>query len=271
MPSSTAPNVSVVVPTRNSARTLECCLMSLRSQTVRCIIVVVDNSSTDETVSIAAKYAHLVLVAGPERSTQRNVGAAATSAGVVGFIDSDMVLSSSVVEEALQAINAGAVSVVVPEVTVGEGFWARVRHYERSLYSDVEAIEAPRFFERSVFETVGGFDESLVGPEDWDLARRTKSCGPRGRISSVIEHHEGRVRYLDACRKKAYYAPGMARYLSKHGWRAWTDMLHRPWLRPQSLATPLGIGVLALKVGEMAAVVFALARRSSREQMGNRS
>ena len=42
--------VSFVVPTKNSARTLEMCLESLRGQTHSDVeVVVVDNSSSDET------------------------------------------------------------------------------------------------------------------------------------------------------------------------------------------------------------------------------
>jgi glycosyltransferase involved in cell wall biosynthesis len=222
-------------------------------------LVVVDNGSTDETLSIAQLYADRLLLLGPERSAQRNAGAAATSAEIVGFVDSDMILPPRVTLEVAAAIAAGATAVVVPERTVGEGFWAAVRAYERSFYEGSEAIEAPRFFLRSEFDASGGFDESLTGPEDWDLGIRMRERGTQVRIDSVILHSEGRVRYLDACRKKAYYAPGVARFLRKHGPRGVALFSRRPWLRqPRALAQPLGLGLLALKLGEAGAVVAAL-------------
>ncbi len=162
-------HIAVVVPTRNSARTIQACLESLRAQDVPCTVIVVDNGSSDSTPEIAHKLADLVLEAGPERSAQRNAGAAATAAQVVGFIDSDMVLPTDVVGQAVAAIETGALSVVVPERTLGDGFWAEVRAYERSFYQGSDAIEAPRFFPRSVFDEAGGFDEEMTGGEDWDL------------------------------------------------------------------------------------------------------
>jgi len=90
--------VTVVVPTRNAARTLAACLESLRAQTTPCRTVVVDNGSTDGTTAIAEEWADVVLHAGPERSAQRNYGARAYPAPVVGFIDADMVLAPTVVE-----------------------------------------------------------------------------------------------------------------------------------------------------------------------------
>jgi len=225
-----------------------------------CTLVVVDNGSTDDTVPIARDHADLVLEAGPERSAQRNAGAAAIDTPVLGFIDSDMVLAPEVAREACEAIRSGATAVVVPERTVGEGFWTAVRAYERTFYEGSDAIEAPRFFSRAGFEASGGFDEEMTGPEDWDLAIRMKEFGLQVRIESVIFHCEGRVRYIDACRKKAYYAPGVALFFAKHRSTGVALFSRRPWLRqPKALARPLGIGLLALKAGEMGAVLAALA------------
>jgi glycosyltransferase involved in cell wall biosynthesis len=251
--------IAVVVPTRNSARTLQACLESIRTQQVPCTVVVVDNRSSDSTSEIAHRLADVVIQAGPERSAQRNAGVAATAAEVVGFIDSDMVLAPSVVGQAAAAIAMGACSVVVPERTLGEGFWAEVRAYERTFYQGSDAIEAPRFFPRGVFEAAGGFDEAMTGGEDWDLGVRTAEAGPQVRIEATILHDEGRVRYLDACRKKAYYASGLTLFLRKHGARSLAQRSRRPWLRqPRALARPLGLGLLALKTGEITAVSAAV-------------
>jgi glycosyltransferase involved in cell wall biosynthesis len=253
------PDVAIIVPTRNSEATLRGCLESVRAQTFPCTVVVVDNGSTDATLRIAIEMADLVLHIGPERSAQRNAGAAATSTSIVGFIDSDMVLPPTVIAEAVAAIKAGATSVVVPERTVGEGFWADVSAYERSFYEGSDTIEAPRFFPRDVFQNVGGFDEAMTGAEDWDLGLRTAGAGPRVRIDARIIHEEGHVRYFNICRKKAYYAPGVALFIRKHGVQGLVGMSRRPWLRqPRALARPLGLGLLVLKVGQATAMAPAM-------------
>jgi arabinofuranan 3-O-arabinosyltransferase len=86
----------------------------------------VDNGHLNATLRFAIDTADLLFHIGPERSAQRNAGAAATSASFVGFIDSDIVLPPTVVAEAVAAIKVGATSVVVPVKTVGEGFWSNV-------------------------------------------------------------------------------------------------------------------------------------------------
>ena len=253
---------TVVVPTRNSGRTLEACLRSLRGQSVACLVVVVDNHSTDETVPIACRYADVVAEAGPERSAQRNVGAALTTAPVVGFIDADMVVGASVVEQAIRALQTGAGGIVVPEHSFGEGFWAAVRQFERSFYRGSDSVEAARFFRRDVFEIVGGFDEAIEpGPEDWDLTIRVRRVAAVVRIPGEIAHDEGRPTYWRACAKKAYYAAGLRSFVRKHG-RASVSALDRPYVRKPWLifaqGPRLGCGLVALKTGEAVAVVAAM-------------
>ena len=70
------PLVSVIIPTRDSDRTLESCLSSIRAQSYAPIeIIVVDNHSTDRTLRIAISHCDVVETFGPERSAQRNRGA----------------------------------------------------------------------------------------------------------------------------------------------------------------------------------------------------
>ncbi len=258
--------VTIVVPTRNSARTITRCLQSIRRQTVACTIVVVDNHSSDSTAELAMPLADVVIAGGPERSAQRNLGAQSAPAPVVGFIDSDMILTPDVTAEARAAIAAGAGAVVVPEETVGEGYWARVRAYERSMYNGSDTIGAARFYRWDVFERAGGFDEDLTGAEDWDLTIEARRLAPITHIASHIYHDEGRVRYLDACAKKGYYADGLRRFVAKRGATALGGTISsRPWLRdPARLGTPLGPGLIALKAGETAAVAVALGATSAR-------
>ena len=253
------PSVTVVVATKNAERTVEACLRSIRSQSFPCRLVVVDNWSTDATPEIARRLADAVITQGPERSAQRNSGARSFPADVIGFIDADMVLEPTVVAEAVEALSAGAAGVVVPERTVGSGFWVGVRAYERSFYVGCASAEAARFFRWDVFQRTGGFDQNLTGPEDWDLSEAAAKLGPLARTTAGILHDEGTLSYLDACRKKAYYAEGLRRYVAKRGLAAARHATDRPWLRqPRALLSRHGGGLLALKAGESVAVAAAL-------------
>jgi glycosyltransferase, family 2 len=58
-----SPLVSVIIPTYNSARTLETTLKSVKDQTYPNIeMIVVDNQSKDTTRQIAEKYADAVYI-----------------------------------------------------------------------------------------------------------------------------------------------------------------------------------------------------------------
>lgn len=94
-----SPLVSIIIPTRNSARTLETCLLSIQNQSYPNIeIIVVDNFSTDGTYEIANKYAQKSYQKGPERTEQKNHGIEQASGEYVCFIDSDMELTSQVIQ-----------------------------------------------------------------------------------------------------------------------------------------------------------------------------
>ncbi|HEY9205830.1 MAG TPA: glycosyltransferase [Candidatus Methanoperedens sp.] len=211
--------VSVIVPTKNSIDTIEMCLKSIKNQTYPHIeVIVVDNYSEDNTADAARKYA-AVFFKGPERSAQRNHGAEKARGEYLVFIDSDMELNPKVIEECIYEISgAGVGAVVIPEVSVGEGFWAHCKALERSCYLGDETIEAARFFEKNIFLRMGGYDETMDGGgEDWDLPHRVKKAGYKiGRIDSLILHHEGKLRLLRTMKKKYYYAKTIRNYIRKN-------------------------------------------------------
>src|SRR5437016_5522117 len=187
--------VSVIVPTRNSARTIAACLMSIRLQTYQPIqVIVVDNHSTDNTLQIANDNSDIVEVLGPERSAQRNRGARLAAGDYLLFIDSDMILSPEVVSQALDAIQRdSAPAVIIPEMSVGAGFLAHCRALERACYLGDDSLEAARFFRRPAFERTGGFDETLDAMEDWDLTTRVSLGKKLPRTLCMITHDEGNL------------------------------------------------------------------------------
>ncbi|MDZ4341976.1 MAG: glycosyltransferase family 2 protein, partial [Candidatus Binatia bacterium] len=102
------PLVSVIVPTRNSAATLERCLQSIGQQTYKEIeIIVVDNNSSDKTTEIAKRFTSKVFIHGPERSAQVNYGVKQSSGEYVYKVDSDFILDKDVVTQCVQKINKG--------------------------------------------------------------------------------------------------------------------------------------------------------------------
>jgi len=213
--------VSFVVPTRNSARTIAACVMSLRQQTYADVeIVVVDNDSTDDTAQRAGDAgADRVVVAGPERCAQRNRGALESTGEIVVFIDSDMVLEPAIAADIVEQfeLHPHLGALIIPERSFGDGFWTKCRMLEKSLYVGNESVEAARAFRRGVFEAVGGWNENLTAAEDWDLDDRIRAQGTIvGRIDSFIWHDEGKLRLRGTFGKKRYYGQWIAAYLDSH-------------------------------------------------------
>ena len=246
------PLVSVNVSTLNSERTIERCLKSIREQTYPNIqIIIVDNYSKDKTKEIAKRYKTKFLVRGPERSAQRNYGAQFSSGEYLLFIDSDMELEPKLIEEGVRLLETRCDALIIPEVTVGNTYWAKVRSFERSLYVGSRTFEAARFIKREVFLKLGGYDEDLTGTEDYDLqARIEKASYKVGYINAYIIHHEKNLDLKEYLQKKAYYARSFRRYALKHPERAKKQFyLGRMivYVKPMLLNPSLGWGLAILK------------------------
>lgn len=210
--------MSVVVTTRNEEKNIENCLRSIKAQTFKNIeLIVVDNFSEDKTAEIAKKYAAKVYFKGKERSSQRNYGAQVASGKYLLYLDADMILSPTVVAECVEECeNNIAGAVYIPERIIGKGFWIKVRDFERSFYTGT-VIDAVRFVRRDLFEKAGGFDESLIGPEDWDFDRKIRKFSRTGIISTPLHHNEGNFNIKRYLKKKNYYADGIKKYVVKWG------------------------------------------------------
>ena len=262
--------VSVVVPTRNSGRTIAACLKSIRAQHHAAVeVVVVDNGSTDGTGEIAAALADRVVIAGPERSAQRNEGARVATGGVLVFLDSDMVVEPGVAGDAAALMCRPALgAAIIPERSFGEGFWAACRTLEKELYLGNVSVEAARVFRREAFEEAGGYDETLTGPEDFDLPDRVSRLGwDIGRTAAIVWHDEGRIELGAVFRKKRYYGQGLSRYLTRPGARnrlRRAGFLGKRQVLTRQPARTAGLVVLKLVDAAGLATGFAEGRLSER-------
>ena len=208
--------VSVIITTRNEERNIENCIQSILKQTYSPIqIIVVDNNSLDNTKKIAKKFTKFVYDKGPERSAQRNFGAQKAEGEYLVFIDCDMILTPKVIEECVKTISDKVGGLVIPEESIGSGFWAKAKSLERSFYLGKDSIEAARFYPKKIITAVGGFDETLTGPEDWDLSQRVSHKYHLGRINAMILHNEGNLSLRTTIQKKYYYAHKFKEYLNK--------------------------------------------------------
>ncbi len=209
--------VSVIITTRNEEENLETCLRSVKDQTYKDIeIIVVDNNSIDKTKVIANKYTKKVFNKGPERSVQRNFAVEKSKGDFVLILDADMKLSKDVVSDCVDTIkNEKVGGIIIPEESYGIGFWVQCKKLERSFYVGNDMIEAARFFSKKIFVEIGGFDEDITGPEDWDLSQRVKERFGLSRIQNKILHNEGNLSLIHTMKKKHYYSQKFKAYIKK--------------------------------------------------------
>jgi len=194
--------VSIIIPTYNSGNTLEECLKSVQGQNYPVYeVIIVDNLSSDSTIKIAKEFEAKTIQRKCNTALARNIGVANSTGKYVLFMDSDQVLSPSVVEECVkkcESENAGMVR--VPEVFIGRGFWSFCSAVWKNCYEKVEKLHRtagnvihgqPRFFIKKQVTRVGMLDPRLLWGEDYDLYEKLKKIGVKeASCESKLYHYE---------------------------------------------------------------------------------
>lgn len=215
--------MSIIITTKNEGPVIGRLISSIKNQTYKPKeIILVDNNSKDATVGIAKKMGVKIVNQGPERSAQRNFGARLAKGRYFLFADADMELAPDVVAQCVEVarLNKAIGGVAIPEESKALNFWEKVKAFERSFYNDKgdPFTDAARFFTREAFFKAGGYDETITGPEDWDLPETVSELGYKiGRIKSRIYHKERVPSPWILAGKKYYYAMSAYKYLNKHG------------------------------------------------------
>jgi glycosyltransferase involved in cell wall biosynthesis len=214
-------SISVIITTKNEGKNIASCLESVKRQNYpqdKIEIIVVDNNSTDKTKEIARKYTDKVFNYGPERSAQRNFGVKIASGEYFLYLDADMILDEDVIKDCAYRITneTDCIALYISEIIMGKKFFSKVRRFERGFY-DGTVIDGARFIKKDKFLEVGGFDEKLTGPEDWDLDKKLKKIGKVGLVKTPLYHNEAEFELEKYLSKKGYYVQKFDEYISKWG------------------------------------------------------
>ena len=267
------PLVSVIIPTKNSERTIKTCLQSIESQSYPKIeIIIVDQESEDNTLEICKQFkVKIINVPASEVYTpptkSRNRGAQESKGKYLVHVDSDMELTTTVIKEAVELCennNYGAI--VIHDVDIVNGFWGKCKALERKCYVGDKEIEGARFVKKQIFDQIGGYDENINAGEDWDIHERYKQLNQIGSIESLIKHHQRKVKLIKQIRKKYNYAKSFSAYIKKHPRLAKNQLTifrhayFRNW--KLFLKDPIhAVGFIILKVLEFSAAGFGLLRK----------
>lgn len=188
-------NVSVVVLTYNSQRTIKRCLQALLNQTYHDFeLVVVDDGSSDQTLSIISWYndPRIRLVRNEKNlgiAKSRNIGWKNSKGSLVFFTDSDCTPMLNWLEEGVQ--NLQKVGDFITGVTFYENARTSLRHkivQGRDLFYTCNLG-----FKRKILEAVDGFDEKLsMYAEDKDICFRILKQGGKKTFceNMVVVHLE---------------------------------------------------------------------------------
>jgi len=214
------PLVSVVIPTYNSEKTLAECLESIINQTYKNVeVIVVDTFSSDRTKEIAREQNAWVIESDAIRSKARNIGIWKSKGHFVLSLDSDMELTKKAIEECVKIfqLDEKAGGVIIPERSIGNNFWVKVRDFERSFYAGTE-IESARFFRKDLVEKVGGYEEDVVFYEESTMPQKIEKLdyNVKLRINSYILHHEHDFNLIKWLKKKYAYAKTVGIYSKKY-------------------------------------------------------
>ncbi len=218
---STIPIVSIIIPTFNSEKTLENCLISIKHQTYTNVeILIVDGGSNDETINIAKKYTqNIFILNGKERSPSINFGVKKSIGKYIYRVDSDVTLANKLIEEAVNKCDLekyDAISIMwSPDPTIS--FWAKVRKLEKDCYKFDLNHNAARFIRRDIFLKLSGFNEEMVAGEDYDLQNRLiKNNYKIGFIKSEELHLGEPKSIIDIMKKQYYYGKTLNSFLKSN-------------------------------------------------------
>ena len=171
------PQVSVIVPLYNAAPYISETLESIVASSYRPIeIVVVDDESTDESLTTAQRFAkthpevRVLRQAHAGVSAARNYAIREAQGEYILPVDADDKISPSYIEQAVNAMTAGVRVVGCRAEFFGakQGEW-RLPAFSHELLARKNMIPISSLFRKEDWRRVGGFCEEEIYREDWSF------------------------------------------------------------------------------------------------------
>ncbi len=216
--------VTIVMPCYNPREFLTDAVASARAQSCHVELIIVDDGSTDPRSiellrSVATQADRFIQQANRGVSAARNAGIRDASGDFILPLDCDDLLEPTCGADCLEALRKHPdAAYVYPDYRViGKARFVQ-RLPEFNFYSllDQNAIPYVALFRRTDWELAGGYDERMVGYEDWDFYLRLGVLGRFGRRISrpLFCHRKHGASLVDVAR--AQHDGLMAHLHSKH-------------------------------------------------------
>lgn len=183
----------------NASAYIENCLSGISKQTTKDFeVILVDDSSTDDTIQKAKEYPFKILElkerGRPARA--RNYGAKNASGNILVFVDADVVLKPNSIEKITSVMfepGTDVISGVYTENTPQTNFFSQLQNliliYRYSKPPKFVTFTNSSFcaIRRDVFESIGGYDEKMPYYEDIEIGRRLIQKGYRCKLDPELK------------------------------------------------------------------------------------
>ena len=177
--------ISVIIPCQNGTNYLKEAIDSVKRQEMNTEIIVVDDGSTDDTANLARKCGvEVYSIPHSGLSVARNIGLKNAKGDFVLFLDHDDIMT----ENALKTLYNELMS----DISLGYAQGKLKDFISPELNDENKKSLVPRkepygglltgafLFKKSIFDIVGGFDESLKTGQGVDFMLRLNNAGGGG-------------------------------------------------------------------------------------------
>lgn len=179
-------SVACIMPVYNYARYLDEALESVFSQShVPDEVIVVDDCSSDNPKEICDKYPQVIYIKHDKNrglAASRNTGIRAAKSTYVFSFDADDLLRKDAVKEHLKLAEDNTIVTCALMAFGADNYTARPETATLEILQKRNCIYSNSLFPKSLWESVGGFDESEImrlGLEDWEFWTRCAAKGAK--------------------------------------------------------------------------------------------
>lgn len=217
--------VSVIIPTYNSACTLDECLGALRNQEFKNIeIIITDSFSRDRTKEIALHYGAKIIDA-KTLALARKKGVELSKGKYILFLDSDQIIEPDTIRRSVEACEIEGYDGVTHferSIMHRNTFVERLINYDKWIFHSEEdddpiyGTAEPRFFKADLIRRIDFIDNPPITFELAIINLKVVQMGARIKfVNAYINHYETPT-FWDVARKfyryGFYYMPAFHRY-----------------------------------------------------------
>lgn len=181
--------ISVITPTKNSAKFLKNCIESVKRQTTKAEHIIIDGGSADDTFSLLKEYDHIKWLSEPDKGMYDaiNKGLNIAQGEIIGYLNADDRYCSNTFSDILHVFENN------PEVDFIYGDCIYIDHNEKALYThkplpyfnkllknmkEIQWAQPSCFWRKAVHQKIGKFDPALryIGDYDFFLRLIINNC-----------------------------------------------------------------------------------------------